>query len=128
MALARRPVLLEALEANAEDYWHVPSLSNGTTTDERSDDVYEAAYEGVTFHVTDGANQADTRVTLLVTHTDRPPVLDRPPDRTLREGDRLHFILRLNYPGQDPVSSERAIRAFGEVATMVRSRIAGETA
>ena len=41
-----------------------------------------------------------------------------------RFGDRLHFILRLNYPGQDPVSSDRAIRAFGEVATMVRSRAA----
>ncbi len=49
-------------------------------------------------------------------------------DYRRRFGDRLHFILRLNYPGQDPASSERAIRAFGEVATMVRNRIAGETA
>ena len=49
-------------------------------------------------------------------------------DYRRRFGDRLHFILRLNYPGQDPVSSERAIRAFGEVATMVRNHIAGETA
>jgi alkanesulfonate monooxygenase SsuD/methylene tetrahydromethanopterin reductase-like flavin-dependent oxidoreductase (luciferase family) len=40
-----------------------------------------------------------------------------------RFGDRLHFILRLDYPGQDPVSSDRATRAFGEVAAMVRNRI-----
>jgi alkanesulfonate monooxygenase SsuD/methylene tetrahydromethanopterin reductase-like flavin-dependent oxidoreductase (luciferase family) len=37
-----------------------------------------------------------------------------------RFGDRLHFILRLHYPGQDPVSSDRAVRAWGEVADMVR--------
>ena len=38
-----------------------------------------------------------------------------------RFGDRLHFILRLNYPGQDPVRSDAAIRAFGDVAANVRS-------
>jgi alkanesulfonate monooxygenase SsuD/methylene tetrahydromethanopterin reductase-like flavin-dependent oxidoreductase (luciferase family) len=39
-------------------------------------------------------------------------------------GDRLHFVLRLNYPGQDPVSSERALELWGEVAAQVRRRLA----
>ena len=39
-------------------------------------------------------------------------------------GDRLHFILRLNYPGQDPKRSDRAIEAWAEVADMVRRELA----
>jgi len=35
-------------------------------------------------------------------------------------GDRLHFVLRLNYPGQDPARSERATRLWGDVAQSVR--------
>jgi hypothetical protein len=38
----------EALEANAEDFWHVPSLTSATSGDS-SEDVYDAAYEDVTF-------------------------------------------------------------------------------
>jgi alkanesulfonate monooxygenase SsuD/methylene tetrahydromethanopterin reductase-like flavin-dependent oxidoreductase (luciferase family) len=45
-------------------------------------------------------------------------------DYRRRFGDRLHFILRLNYPGQDPGRSDVAIRAFGDVAGMVRSQTA----
>lgn len=37
-----------------------------------------------------------------------------------RFGDRLHFIMRLDYPGQDPARSDRAVRAWGEVAASVR--------
>src|SRR4029077_2033243 len=33
-----------------------------------------------------------------------------------RFGDRLHFVLRLNYPGQDPARSDLAIGLWGEVA------------
>jgi alkanesulfonate monooxygenase SsuD/methylene tetrahydromethanopterin reductase-like flavin-dependent oxidoreductase (luciferase family) len=40
-----------------------------------------------------------------------------------RFGDRLHFILRLNYPGQDPASSDRAVRAWGDVARTVRREL-----
>jgi len=39
-------------------------------------------------------------------------------------GDRLHFVLRLNYPGQDPARSDRAIEAWGEVAAAVRGELA----
>jgi alkanesulfonate monooxygenase SsuD/methylene tetrahydromethanopterin reductase-like flavin-dependent oxidoreductase (luciferase family) len=39
-------------------------------------------------------------------------------------GDRLHFVMRLNYPGQDPARSDRAVKAWGEVAQLVRSRLA----
>lgn len=39
-------------------------------------------------------------------------------------GDRLHFILRLNYPGQDPTRSDRAIEAWAEVAGIVRRKLA----
>jgi alkanesulfonate monooxygenase SsuD/methylene tetrahydromethanopterin reductase-like flavin-dependent oxidoreductase (luciferase family) len=42
-----------------------------------------------------------------------------------RFGDRLHFILRVNYPGQNPASSDRAVRAWGEVAQMVRRELGG---
>jgi alkanesulfonate monooxygenase SsuD/methylene tetrahydromethanopterin reductase-like flavin-dependent oxidoreductase (luciferase family) len=41
-----------------------------------------------------------------------------------RFGDRLHFVLRLNYPGQDPARSDRAVRLWGEVAGRVRREIA----
>jgi len=39
-------------------------------------------------------------------------------------GDRLHFILRLNYPGQDPGRSDRAIEAWAEVGESVRRKLA----
>jgi alkanesulfonate monooxygenase SsuD/methylene tetrahydromethanopterin reductase-like flavin-dependent oxidoreductase (luciferase family) len=39
-------------------------------------------------------------------------------------GDRLHFILRLNYPGQDPRQSDKAIEAWAEVAAEVRRKLA----
>jgi len=39
-------------------------------------------------------------------------------------GDRLHFILRLNYPGQDPRRSDRAIEAWAGVAAAVRRELA----
>jgi alkanesulfonate monooxygenase SsuD/methylene tetrahydromethanopterin reductase-like flavin-dependent oxidoreductase (luciferase family) len=35
-------------------------------------------------------------------------------------GDRLHFVLRLNYPGQDPIRSDRAVELWGDVAATVR--------
>jgi alkanesulfonate monooxygenase SsuD/methylene tetrahydromethanopterin reductase-like flavin-dependent oxidoreductase (luciferase family) len=38
-------------------------------------------------------------------------------------GDRLHFIMRLDYPGQDPGLSDAAVRAFGDVAKIVRLRL-----
>ena len=40
-----------------------------------------------------------------------------------RFGDRLHFIMRLNYPGQDPSRSDRAIELWGAVAADVRRRV-----
>jgi alkanesulfonate monooxygenase SsuD/methylene tetrahydromethanopterin reductase-like flavin-dependent oxidoreductase (luciferase family) len=39
-------------------------------------------------------------------------------------GDRLHFVLRLNYPGQDPKRSDEAIEAWAEVAADVRRTLA----
>ena len=35
-------------------------------------------------------------------------------------GNRLHFVMRLDYPGQDPTRSDHAIRLWGEVAASVR--------
>jgi alkanesulfonate monooxygenase SsuD/methylene tetrahydromethanopterin reductase-like flavin-dependent oxidoreductase (luciferase family) len=43
-----------------------------------------------------------------------------------RFGDRLHFMMRLNYPGQDPSRSDRAIEVWGQVAEAVRSEL-GQT-
>jgi len=40
-----------------------------------------------------------------------------------RFGDRLHFILRVNYPGQDPATSDNAVRAWAQVADMVRREL-----
>jgi hypothetical protein len=40
----------EALEANAEDFWQVPTLADGGAIgDDAADDVYGAAYDDVTF-------------------------------------------------------------------------------
>lgn len=44
-----------------------------------------------------------------------------------RFGDRLHFILRLSYPGQDPSRSDRAVEMWGDVASMVRREIGRST-
>ncbi|HVD48021.1 MAG TPA: LLM class flavin-dependent oxidoreductase [Candidatus Limnocylindria bacterium] len=41
-------------------------------------------------------------------------------------GDRLHFVLRLNYPGQDPERSDRAVELWGEVAATVRRELSGK--
>ena len=38
-------------------------------------------------------------------------------------GDRMHFIMRLDYPGQDPDVSDAGVRAFGDVAAAVRRAI-----
>ncbi len=38
-------------------------------------------------------------------------------------GDRLHFVMRLDYPGQDPAKSDRAVQLWGEVAAMVRREL-----
>lgn len=38
-------------------------------------------------------------------------------------GDRTHFIMRLDYPGQDPDVSDAGVRAFGDVAAAVRRSI-----
>jgi len=39
-------------------------------------------------------------------------------------GDRTHFVMRLDYPGQEPARSDRAIELWGEVAASVRREIA----
>ena len=39
-------------------------------------------------------------------------------------GDRTHFIMRLDYPGQDPDVSDAGVRAFGDVAAAVRRKLA----
>lgn len=39
-------------------------------------------------------------------------------------GERLHFIMRLDYPGQDPARSDRAVEAWGAVAASVRRELA----
>jgi len=41
-----------------------------------------------------------------------------------RFGHRLHFVLRLNYPGQDPARSDRAVELWGDVAETVRKALA----
>lgn len=42
-------------------------------------------------------------------------------------GDRLHFVMRLDYPGQDPARSDRAVECWGDVATAVRRELAART-
>ena len=41
-------------------------------------------------------------------------------------GDRLHFVMRLDYPGQDPARSDRAVERWAGVAEMVRRELAKE--
>jgi hypothetical protein len=71
----------EALEANAEDVWHVPELAgtNGDSTDD-ADELFEAAYEGVTFR--DSADDGTEGAVL----GDAPPGTEFPLEH---EGDRL---------------------------------------
>ena len=35
----------------------------------------------------------------------------------------LHFIMRLDYPGQDPDVSDAGVRAFGDVAAAVKRKL-----
>jgi alkanesulfonate monooxygenase SsuD/methylene tetrahydromethanopterin reductase-like flavin-dependent oxidoreductase (luciferase family) len=41
-------------------------------------------------------------------------------------GDRVHFVLRLDYPGQDPLVSDRAVALWGDVAESVRRELVNE--
>jgi hypothetical protein len=87
---ADRPKLLrrffEALEANAEEFWHVPSLGGATATD-GADDVFEAAYEGVTFR--DSADDGTEGAVL----GDASPGGEFPLEHdTDRLADRLQFL------------------------------------
>ena len=76
----------EALEANAEDFWTVPSLS-GEPAAGPDEDVFEAAYEGVTFR--DTADDGTEGAVL----GDAPPGGDFPlEDDVDRLGDRLQFL------------------------------------
>jgi hypothetical protein len=76
----------EALEANAEDAWHVPTVGDYAPAADDPDDVLEAAYEGVTFR--DSADDGTEGAVL----GDAPPggafPLEHEADRL---GDRLHF-------------------------------------
>ncbi len=76
----------EALEANAEDFWHVPTIASGPAGDS-ADDVYDAAYEGVTFR--DSADDGTEGAVL----GDAPPgpdfALEHDADRV---SDRLQFL------------------------------------
>jgi hypothetical protein len=76
----------EALEANAEDFWHVPALTIATSGDS-SEDVYDAAYEDVTFR--DSADDGTEGAVL----GDAPPggdfALEFDADRL---SDRLEFL------------------------------------
>ncbi|HEY1380290.1 MAG TPA: hypothetical protein VGF55_26040, partial [Gemmataceae bacterium] len=91
-ASADRPRLFrrffEALEANAEDFWTVPALSAAEGTEEQdSDDVFGAAYEGVTFR--DSADDGTEGAVL----GDAPPGGDFPLEyEAERLGDRLQFL------------------------------------
>jgi alkanesulfonate monooxygenase SsuD/methylene tetrahydromethanopterin reductase-like flavin-dependent oxidoreductase (luciferase family) len=58
---------------------------------------------------------------------DRQAVAREVIDYHRRFGDRLHFILRLNYPGQDPSRSDRAVEMWGEVASIVRRELGRST-
>jgi alkanesulfonate monooxygenase SsuD/methylene tetrahydromethanopterin reductase-like flavin-dependent oxidoreductase (luciferase family) len=54
---------------------------------------------------------------------DTRQVADQVLDYQKMFGDRLHFVMRLDYPGQDPARSDRAVELWGEVAAMVRRRL-----
>src|SRR5213078_2639527 len=61
------------------------------------------------FHVSDGKNEARASVTMLVAPTDPGPSLKPIPDRTLREGDRVHIFLA----GSDPKGTSVSYAADG---------------
>jgi hypothetical protein len=77
----------EALEANAEDYWQVPSLAGDGPEAISAEDVYGAAYEGVTFR--DSADDGTEGAVL----GDAPPDSDFSLEHeTDRLSDRLQFL------------------------------------
>src|SRR5262249_49429697 len=55
-------------------------------------------YNNVLVHVSDGKSEARASLTILVTPTDPGPALKPVPDRTLREGDRVHLFLSASDP------------------------------
>lgn len=55
-------------------------------------------YRDVVFHFSDGTNHVTSVIEFAIAPTDQPPQLLPPPDRTVREGDRVQFYLR----GFDP--------------------------
>ncbi len=61
------------------------------------------SYEGVTFVVSDGVQQASTSTTFLISQTDRGPTLAQPADRVLQEGDRLRLTFDAADGDGDPL-------------------------
>src|SRR5262249_10793924 len=85
-------------------YW-ADNLPPGATFDPASHALYwtpapgtAGTYLGVTFSVSDGANQVQASIEIDVAPGANPPTLLRPVDRTVREGDWLRFTLEASDP------------------------------
>ena len=96
--------------------WRVDNLPPGAVFDPRRWTLtwtpdYESAgtYPDVRFVVSDGWQRAEASVTLLVAPVDRPPVVVRPPDRTIREGERLRFHVQAEDPDHGAISFSSAL-------------------
>ncbi len=76
---------------------------------------YEAAgtYPDVRFLVTDGISQASISVTLVVAEGRQAPVLIKPADRTLREGDRIRFYLQAEGDAEADLTFSCEIPPYG---------------
>jgi alkanesulfonate monooxygenase SsuD/methylene tetrahydromethanopterin reductase-like flavin-dependent oxidoreductase (luciferase family) len=102
----------------------LPLFNYGFISDDA--DPWEAMRDGFTYlrqtydrwggRVVREVNRADHRLILGT----RAQVTEQVLEYHRLFGDRVHFIMRLDYPGQDPVVSDAGVRAFGDVAAAVR--------
>jgi hypothetical protein len=72
-------------------------------------------YPNVRFVVSDGVYQTTAATTLLIAPAVQPPVLVRPQDRTIREGDPLHVQLTASDPQGLPLTFSSAALPGGAV-------------
>ncbi|PSF27638.1 hypothetical protein C7H19_24930, partial [Aphanothece hegewaldii CCALA 016] len=99
-------ITINATDAESSSllYWadHLPSGANFDPIQQTltwiPDFVSSGTYENVTFIVSDGSQQNTQKTTLLIAPSNQKPILLRPKERTIIEGDSINLQLQ----GSDP--------------------------
>ena len=74
---------------------------------------HAGTYPDVRFFVSDGLNTVGVTTTLLIAPTYQPPTLIEPANRTVLEGESMHFALQVQDPSGGPLTYSSAMLPWG---------------